>query len=197
MIAPAGCTGLYGKLPARGDFVRVGLPNTFVAPWDAWLQAGIAASRDQFGTDWLPAWLEAPVWRFSLAPGLCGPDAVLGLMLPSVDRVGRYFPLTLAAVFPHGAASDPATAEAWLDDAEAAGRAALEQDATQDQVAALLPPLPHAVPARTTGSRWWTAGGPRVAAAEWRRPALPDSEDFAAMLSDPAGNEYAAAGPVA
>ncbi|MWW07815.1 TagF domain-containing protein, partial [Pseudomonas aeruginosa] len=25
--------GFYGKLAGRGDFVRRGLPNTFVEPW--------------------------------------------------------------------------------------------------------------------------------------------------------------------
>jgi type VI secretion system protein ImpM len=184
---PAGGTGLFGKLPARGDFVRSGLPGSFVTPWDAWLQTVVAASRDQLGAAWLPAWLEAPVWRFCLAPGLCGPDAVLGLMLPSVDRVGRYFPLTLAAVFPaDAAAAEGGAADAWLDGAEAAGRAALEQDATQEQVAALLPPLPQPGAFPAAGSHWWTEGGPRVAPARWQRAALPDAEDFAAMLGDPA-----------
>lgn len=39
--------------------------------------------------------MSAPIWRFSAAAGLAGPDAVLGVMMPSVDRVGRQFPLTL------------------------------------------------------------------------------------------------------
>ena len=193
MMTQAGAVGLFGKLPARGDFVRGGLPGSFVAPWDAWLQLVLAASREQLDADWLPAWLEAPVWRFALAPGLCGEDAVLGVMLPSVDRVGRYFPLTLAALFAPDAtagrsretANDGTEAEAWLDGAEAAGRAALEQDASPEQTVALLPepPTSGAVPAG--GSRWWTEGGPRVAAARWQRPALPDADDFVAMLSDP------------
>ena len=60
----------------------------------------MAGSRRQMGEDWLPAFLEAPVWRFVLPSGLCGERAALGLMLPSVDRAGRYFPLTFAALFP-------------------------------------------------------------------------------------------------
>jgi type VI secretion system protein ImpM len=176
-------TGLYGKLPARGDFVRVGLPGSFVAPWDAWLQQVVTASRDRLGGDWLPAWLEAPVWRFSLAPGLCGPASVLGVLLPSVDRVGRYFPLTLAALAGTDGSGD---AEPWLDAAEAAGFAALEQDATQEQVAAMLPPAPRAGGVPTAGSLWWSAGGPRVAAGRRCCPALPDGAAFADMLRDEA-----------
>jgi type VI secretion system protein ImpM len=44
--------------------------------------------------------MTAPIWRFSLAPGYAGPESVAGVMMPSVDRVGRQFPLTLAAVVP-------------------------------------------------------------------------------------------------
>jgi type VI secretion system protein ImpM len=190
MMAHGGAVGLYGKLPARGDFVRAGLPGSFVAPWDAWLQRMLATSRERLGEAWLPAWLEAPVWRFALAPGLSGADAVLGVMLPSVDRVGRYFPLTLAALFAPNAEAGQAPeaeldgADIWLDGAEAAGRAALEQDASPEQAAAMLPQPPASQAMPTAGSLWWTDGGPRVAATRRQRPALPDADDFVAMLSD-------------
>ena len=65
-------TGFYGKLPARGDFVRAGLPRDFTDPWDDWLQSVMAGSRSLMGEAWLPAFLEAPVWRFALPPGMCG-----------------------------------------------------------------------------------------------------------------------------
>ena len=97
-MSGAVAVGFYGKLPARGDFVRVGLPRDFIDPWDDWLQAVIAGSRSLMGDAWLPAFLEAPVWRFALPPGMCGGQAALGLMLPSVDQAGRYFPLTFAAL---------------------------------------------------------------------------------------------------
>ena len=42
---PGVVAGFYGKLPARGDFVRAGLPRDFIDPWDAWLQSVIAGSR--------------------------------------------------------------------------------------------------------------------------------------------------------
>src|SRR4029077_19417168 len=59
-------TGFYIKLPARGEFVRAGVPRDFAAPWDAWLQSVIAGSRTLMGDAWLPAFLEAPVWCFPL-----------------------------------------------------------------------------------------------------------------------------------
>ena len=92
--------GFYGKLPSRGDFVRSGLPRDFTDRWDDWLQSVMAGSRSLMGDAWLPAFLEAPVWRFALPRGLCGERAALGVMLPSVDKAGRYFPLTFAALPP-------------------------------------------------------------------------------------------------
>lgn len=180
---------MFGKLPARGDFVRLGLPGGFVAAWDAWLQDVLAGSRARLGAGWQAAWLEAPIWRFALAPGLCGAGAVLGLVLPSVDSVGRYFPLTLASVWPQaappGAAGGPSSDEtAWLDACEAAGFAALEQDSSPDQVLARMPPPPPAVFLPRNGGRWWTAGAPRVAATGFVLPALPGAAAFAAMLDD-------------
>ena len=37
--------GIYGKLPAFGDFVRRGLPSAFVRPWDEWLSNSISRSQ--------------------------------------------------------------------------------------------------------------------------------------------------------
>ena len=187
--------GLFGKLPARGDFVQLGLPGGFVRPWDDWLQRVIAASQDRMGEDWLPAFLESPVWRFALPGGLCGAGAVLGLFMPSVDRVGRYFPLTLAAVFPPPAqppASD--VAGPWLAAAEAAGRAALEEAVPPDEVMRHLPALDAGAIAETPApGEWWTDGGPRVAETRVVLTALPDAARFAAMLGDGAARGDGAA----
>ena len=176
--------GFYGKLPARGDFVRSALPRDFTDPWDAWLQSVIAGSQAQMGEDWLPAFLESPVWRFALPAGLCGARGVLGLMLPSVDRAGRYFPLSFAALCETGAgAADAPAATAWLDRCEDAGRAALEQDAAPDQIAAMLDP-PDLPPAATSLSQslWWTDGAPRVPATRLALQGMPDAATYATML---------------
>ena len=88
--------GFYGKLPAKGDFLGRRLPRSFIDAWDTWLQEGVGESREAMGEAWLEAYLTSPLWRFVLSPGLCGPDAVAGVVMPSVDRVGPYFPLALA-----------------------------------------------------------------------------------------------------
>lgn len=89
-------TGFYGKLPGLGDFVSRRLPAQFVQPWDLWLRESLAASKTQLAQEWLDHYLTSPLWRFVLAPGIAGQIGWAGVLMPSVDRVGRYFPLTLA-----------------------------------------------------------------------------------------------------
>ena len=177
MSQAAVVTGFFGKLPSRGDFVRAGLPSGFVTAWDAWLEAVLPMSRATLGADWDAAWLEAPVWRFRLDPGMCGPGGVLGLWMPSVDSVARGFPLTIAAVF-DGAAPDD---EAWLDDAERCGRAALADDWAPADLIASLPDPTGREPAP---AGWWTEGAPLVPAGI-RTGGLPDGEGFTRMLAAP------------
>jgi type VI secretion system protein ImpM len=112
--------GLYGKLPTHGDFLRRRIDDAFLTVWDAWLQASLASSRAQLADRWLDVYLTSPVWRFACSAGACGPAAVAGLMLPSVDRVGRYFPLTLTwQPAPHVTPIDVATrADRWFAAAE-------------------------------------------------------------------------------
>ncbi len=92
--------GFYGKLPIVGDFVSRRLPREFINPWDQWLQSSLAASREQLGQQWLTSYLTSPLWRFVLSPGLVGRSGWIGVLMPSVDKVGRYFPLTLALAVP-------------------------------------------------------------------------------------------------
>jgi type VI secretion system protein ImpM len=183
--------GIYGKLPSRGDFLRAGLPRSFTDPWDAWLAAGIAASRAALGEHWLACWMEAPIWRFALPDGACGPAAVLGLWLPSVDRAGRHFPLTLATLAPGAGTDALATAgAAWLDAAEAAALDALEQILQPEALTARLDATPPPAAAPGGGDvLWWTAGSPFVAATSLRLPGLPDPAHFAGMIRDDAPTE--------
>ncbi|WP_342238651.1 type VI secretion system-associated protein TagF [Inquilinus sp. OTU3971] len=129
LIPEAGGPGVFGKLPWLGDFVTRRLPRSFVEPWDDWLQRGMVATREALGDGWLDSFLTAPVWRFLLPAGSAGP-AMAGLLMPSVDRVGRYFPLTLAS--PLGADPGPEApllAAGWFDALERTALAALD-DAT-------------------------------------------------------------------
>jgi len=90
--------GYFGKIPTHGDFVFRGLPKSFTQPWDAWLQEAITASRKQLGEQWLDHYLTSPIYRFALSAGICGTSTWLGILMPSVDRVGRYYPMTISAL---------------------------------------------------------------------------------------------------
>lgn len=94
--------GFYGKLPSHGDFLRRRVSDGFVGAWDRWLQESVAATRSALGDRWLEVYLTSPAWRFACAARACGPRAVVGVMAPSVDRVGRYFPMTIVAERPEG-----------------------------------------------------------------------------------------------
>jgi type VI secretion system protein ImpM len=90
--------GYYGKLPTRGDFVSRGLSRSFIEPMDVWLQQAVAQSQARLGTVWLDKYLDCPFWRFALSAGVCGEVAHFGVLMPSVDNVGRHFPLIVAHV---------------------------------------------------------------------------------------------------
>ena len=126
----SGPAGWYGKLPALGDFAQRRLEPAFVAGWDHWLQDCVAASKQTLRTDWLEVYLTAHIWRFLLLPGVVDEQTWAGVMMPSVDRVGRYFPLTVCTplvAFETGAAS-LATLEPWLDSLETVARSALDPE---------------------------------------------------------------------
>ncbi|MES2711156.1 MAG: type VI secretion system-associated protein TagF [Pseudomonadota bacterium] len=147
--------GIYGKMPAHGDFVRRGLPSSFVTPWDAWLSAGVAAARDQLAEGFAGVWDDAPAWRFSLPAGVCGPDAVAGVMLPSEDTVGRRFPLTAAALLPPGVEVQ----EAWFARLEAAVRSARQGAIDADGMIRAMQSSGEPEPAATSSDVLGMLGG--------------------------------------
>ena len=135
-----GATGFYGKLPAQGDFVVRRLASGFVQQWDAWLQACLAHSRNALGAAWEQLYRNAPVWRFLLAPGTCGNSAWAGLMQPSIDRVGRYFPLTVVVELPSDleVLDTMALAEHWYDAVEGVTELAFGTEVSLEELDARL-----------------------------------------------------------
>ena len=130
-VAAARVPGLYGKVPARGDFVSRRLSAEFIAAWDAWLQSALSESRRRLGAQWLDFFLSAPVWRFIVPAGMFSKAGWAGVLLPSVDRVGRYFPLTLAAPLLEESLNTASTllkALPWLERLEGVALEALGRD---------------------------------------------------------------------
>ena len=164
--------GWYGKLPTLGDFASRRLDPSFIDPWDAWLAEGLSTLQTQAGDAWLDAYLASPVWRFVLMPGVVGLDtAMAGVLMPSVDRVGRYFPLTLVAPIAP-TPSSPADAEsllAWLHQLDDAAADALHDDWSVDQLEAelerLQPPalsLPAVPPGASVLDQIFQGHGPHA-----------------------------------
>jgi hypothetical protein len=106
-------------------------------------------------------------------------------MLPSVDKAGRYFPLTFAALGEVGGSAD-----IWLDRCEDAGFAALEQDTSPDEIVAMIgqPDLGShdrdAGGGLPLGCIWWTQGSPRVPETRLDLPGLPDVATYVTMLGE-------------
>ena len=184
--------GFYGKIPSEGDFVTRRLPWEFTSAWDDWLQQGMHASRTSLGGRWLESYLSAPIWRFQVAPGVCGPLGWRGLFFSSVDRVGRYFPLTLAFADagPPSLASLSADADAWiaLEDAALAGLAPTLPIADFDRMAEALalPPARAADPARPRMCLY-TAGTDDVPARGRVFSELPPPTTFVELISPETG----------
>lgn len=146
--APVGgepLAGWFGKLPLLGDFAHRRLPQAFVDGLDAWLSAGMEASRTQLGEAWLDTYLTGPLWRFALAPGVLDPQQWwFGVMMPSVDKVGRYFPLVVArgTAFAPEAAPAVDALEAWFAHIGGAVLGTLQPHATLDSFEQALAAAP-------------------------------------------------------
>ncbi|WP_288129085.1 type VI secretion system-associated protein TagF [Microbulbifer sp.] len=133
--------GVFGKLPAHGDFILRELPGVFSDTWDTWLQRSVHGSRELVGEAWLEHFLTSPIWRFALSPGVIDGRTWGGVLLPSVDSVGRYFPLTLCtAVEQSTSACDLiARAETWYSALSELGICALQEALTVDQLMERFP----------------------------------------------------------
>lgn len=141
--------GFFGKVTSHGDFVSRRLPPGLLGVWDAWLQASLQGSREQLGAGWLDIYLTSPIWRFALAPGVVDNHAWGGVLMPSVDRVGRHFPLTIAAGASGGAGIAQWLSEGkpWFDQIEDLALSSLEEGFSLDAFDAALQalePLPDA-----------------------------------------------------
>ncbi|QBR70960.1 type VI secretion system-associated protein TagF [Beijerinckiaceae bacterium] len=90
--------GLYGKLPAKRDFIAIAVPRAFLQVWEPWMEKGMEECRAHLpDADWKNLFITAPIWRFWLGPSVCG-EAIVGAFMPSMDALGRLFPLTLIGI---------------------------------------------------------------------------------------------------
>lgn len=162
--------GWYGKLAMLGDFASRRLDATWVRSCDQWLSACVQASQRALGERWLPAYLAAPVWRFAWAPQLIDARWWFGVLLPSCDNVGRYFPLVIV----QARAAAPADRIAfdhldlWWSYLARTGSATLADHATQEAFEDAL----HGAPP------WPGSGG-----SPWLRPQPADGRQRYALAA--------------
>ncbi|PTT92092.1 type VI secretion system-associated protein TagF [Pelomonas sp. HMWF004] len=141
--------GWHGKLPSLGDFASRRLAPAFVALWDGWLAEGLARLRADSPDIWLQHYLACPTWRFVLMPGsLPAPfdgQVHAGVLMPSVDRIGRYFPLTVVAPLPAAprAQTELQALLSWLQNLDDLAADALQDDWPIDRLDAELARFPR------------------------------------------------------
>lgn len=200
----------YGKLPTLGDFASRRLGADFIEAWDQWLAHGLAAwsARDPH---WLRAYLAGPSWRFLLGPGAYAEHSppVAGVLVPSVDRVGRYFPLTLVhgwppqAPWPGNAAVLQALLK-WLHRLDDLAVDAMQEDWSVSEFEAALdhlglPPIDPPADASATlarwarpllqagaappGSSWWWCADAQAEPRLFTGIGLPQQQGFALLMA--------------
>jgi type VI secretion system protein ImpM len=91
--------GWFGKLPSTGDFAGRGMPSPLQETVHKWISSGMARFVQGHPEDWLDAYLVSPVWHFLINAGLWDKPPLMGCIAPSVDKVGRYSPLTVLRAF--------------------------------------------------------------------------------------------------
>ena len=185
--------GLFGKLPAHGDFVRRGLPGALVDSLDAWLQAELGRAEDPAAA--ITAIRPARLASTAIAPG----QLALGALVAGRDRVGRSYPLLALRLSPHPSGvlpeAMPVAWDDWCGRAEAillaASQSAWSADVTQAAletaaratVAALVPAPMFGVPndrePATLSWRPTLVPGPRVTT---RSVGLPRGAAFDALI---------------
>lgn len=157
--------GFFGKLPGAGDFVQRRLPPAFVESWDDHFQRAMETALRESGEHWDDLWRQGSAWRFVLPAQVCGNAAWCGVVGPAHDRLGRAFPMVLAA--PCGV--DIATLfgdHAWFDALERVYRDAQHEAVSVEtfdaRVAALPRPPTRTQPATDMAALWralpWDAG---------------------------------------
>lgn len=137
---------LFGKIPAHGDFISRGLDPVLHEALDLWISAELARARARFG-DFDERYVRAAPWHFVDRD----PDGSWsgGALCPSVDAVGRRFPILVAAPATD-AAQAIATAHAALELVFAALGEAWEATRLHDALGAIaVSATPDAAPVQS------------------------------------------------
>jgi type VI secretion system protein ImpM len=196
----------YGKISSLGDFAHRRMSPQLRELCDEWLSRAVTDSRDRLGASWLDTYLTAPLWRFAWAPGIVDERWWFGVLMPSCDNVGRYFPLIVLEPLdpPPADATALDHLERWYDHLARAALQTLHEQASPDAFDGVLrdaPPWPPANGERRASSLragmealvvqqmvnrlaghsiWWR--GAEAPDLLLTLPALPQGDEFLALL---------------
>ena len=132
--------GLFGKIPAKGDFVRHNIVDDAARSFEQWVQESNDALRG--GGSELPA---HPIRVVYTPPGSA--STIIAVLVPSQDQVGRKFPIVLFALTPSAPIGQsfsalPLAWATWLDGAVALGHRAATLDLEQLKIGLAALPTP-------------------------------------------------------
>ena len=162
--------GLYGKYPAKRDFVVVNIPHAVLQPLEKWIQSALAASREKLRASWAECYMIQPIWNFRLGSSITGVDCI-GAMAPSVDGVGRAFPLVILSHASPGSPGYPPLGSLkssdWFPEVHGRLLLALDEEAPADPIM-LLDGLsePRCEPLHEAEGLNAIAGGHRIFCAD-------------------------------
>ena len=180
--------GLFGKLPAHGDFIRRGQAGAAIDALDDWLQSELARASNPGAA--IHALAPMRFATTALVPG----QVAVGALVDSRDRVGRQYLLIALRLAPHPNAFPDALPDAWDDwsgRAEATLIAARETGWTADATQAALEVAARSAVATTTPIRPFVVGNaPASATMVWRPVLLPGPRDLIVTEGLPCGDAF-------
>ncbi|MGY5777293.1 type VI secretion system-associated protein TagF [Rhizobium sp. LEGMi135b] len=190
--------GFFGKLPTHGDFVSSALGSRLQSELDQWVHNGLVALEAALGSDWRRLFHATTAWRFVVGKGVWAPSAVAGVLLPSRDRVGRSFPLIIAAQLQRfsGQLRDLCEDDSWFTAAEAlaetSDKADFEMQRFVEGIKRLRPPfidkqsttqLATIGNAPAPASLWWRINPGTRHGKGFRTVTAPTAQDFVKLVT--------------
>ncbi len=161
---------VFGKTPRMGDFLRVGSGGPAGEALEQWVEQGLALAEAKRGREWPGIYASGATYAFIFRPPRATNlrEALVGVLKPSVDAVGRRFPLVVySQALPRASVPWPHVLPMALGDfLDAAATLLLEADAVTgiaDMQAALRNvPVPHMGDAERNAQEYeaWAASTP-------------------------------------
>lgn len=186
----------FGKLPCVGDFCSHNMPASLQERIDLWLSNAMQQGQTLYGNAWMDAYFQTPVhgfvWGRQAIPELNN-EAVIGVIMPSVDKAGRAFPFVLIQRLNETTLNTLAfeSITLWFQQAHGLCADALNQDWGLDKFELESESLPvltgqssreDLINTGSTQSHWFRIEYHGEIRAVLQCEGLPDSHDFNTLL---------------